>query len=173
MQIEWPTVIEGGIPILGGLYATALGYGFLRLGPLRGGLEQTLLPRFKWLGPFVIASGVFTAWETHLHVVHPPAAEIARQIAARLTFPHRVDPITTLDSVQGSENTIVYKVSIATPLEDLGGRSVMQAKLERLACTNHDLQKLSTAYSVQIEYTFPATPSPIVIPVPPVTSCSG
>ncbi len=27
MTIEWTTVIEGGIPILGGLYATALGYG--------------------------------------------------------------------------------------------------------------------------------------------------
>ena len=27
MPIEWTTVIEGGIPILGGLYATALGYG--------------------------------------------------------------------------------------------------------------------------------------------------
>ena len=24
---ELPTIIEGGIPILGGLYATALGYG--------------------------------------------------------------------------------------------------------------------------------------------------
>ena len=27
MPIEWTTVIEGGIPILGGLYATALEYG--------------------------------------------------------------------------------------------------------------------------------------------------
>ncbi len=178
MEIEWPTVVEGGIPILGGLYATALGYGVLRLGTLRGGLEQTLLPRFKWLGPFVIAFGVFTAWQTHLHVVHPPAAEIARQIASRLTFPHRIDPITTLDSVQGSENIIVFKISIATPLPDLGGRSVMQAKLEQqwrgLACTNHDVQKmLSTGYSVQIEYTFPAASSQIVIPVLPVTSCSS
>ena len=172
MEIEWPTVVEGGIPILGGLYATALGYGVLRLGTLRGGLEQTLLPRLKWLGPFVIAFGVFTAWQTHLRVVHPPAAEIARQIASRLTFPHRIDPITTLDSVQGSENTIVFKISSAAHLTDLGGRSVMQAKLERLACTNHDVQKmLSTGYSVQIEYTFPAASSPIVIPVLPVTAC--
>jgi hypothetical protein len=28
MAIEWITVIEGGIPILGGLYATAFGYGY-------------------------------------------------------------------------------------------------------------------------------------------------
>jgi len=178
VEIEWPTVIEGGIPILGGLYATALGYGVIRLGTLPGRLAQTLLPRLKWLGPFVVVFGVFTAWQTHIHVAHPPAAEVARQIASRLTFPLRVDPMTTLDSVRGSENTIVYHLSISTPLQDLGGRSVVQAKLEQqwrgLACTNHDVQKiLSTGYSLRIEYSLPATSSPIVIPVLPVASCNS
>ncbi len=177
MEIEWLTVVEGGIPILGGLYATALGNGVIRLGTPPGRLAQTLLPRLKWLGPTVIAFGVFTAWQTHLHVAHPPAAELARQIASRSTFPLRVDPMTTLDSVQGSENAIVYHYSIAAPLPDLGGRSVVQAKLEQqwrgLVCTNHDVQKmLSAGYSLQIEYTFPAA-APIVIPVLPVASCKS
>src|SRR5882757_3006384 len=116
MEIEWPTVVEGGIPILGGLYATALGYGVIRLGALPGRLPETLLPRLKWLGPLVIVFGVFAAWQTHLHVAHPPAAEFARQIASRFTFPVRVDPKTTLDSVQGSESVIIYRYSIAAPL---------------------------------------------------------
>jgi hypothetical protein len=33
MPIEWPTIIEGGIPILGGLYATALGYRVIGASP--------------------------------------------------------------------------------------------------------------------------------------------
>jgi hypothetical protein len=178
MVIEWPVVVEGGIPILAGLYATALGSGVIRLGTLPGRLAQTLLPRLKWLGPLVIAFGVFTAWQTHIHFVHPPAAELARQIASRFTFPLRIDSITTLDGVQASENAIVYHYSVATPLPDLGGRSVMQAKLEQqwrgAACTNHDVRKmLSAGYSLQIEYTFPAASSQIVIPVVPVASCSS
>lgn len=178
MEIEWPVVVEGGLPILAGLYATALGNGVLRLGTLRRGLELTLLPRFKWLGPFLIAFGVFTAWQAHIRWVHPPAAEVARQIASRYTFPHRIDSITTLDGVEGSENALVYHFSVATPLPDLGGRSVVQAKLEQqwrgAACTNHDLRKILTAgYSLQIEYTFPAVSSQIVIPVAPVASCSS
>lgn len=33
MPMEWPTIIEGAIPILGGLYATALGYGVIGASP--------------------------------------------------------------------------------------------------------------------------------------------
>jgi hypothetical protein len=57
MEIEWPTVVEGGIPILGGLYATALGYGVIRPRTRPGSRAQTLLPRLKWLGPLVVLPG--------------------------------------------------------------------------------------------------------------------
>ena len=177
MEIEWPVVVEGGIPILGGLLATALGNGVIRLGTLPPNVTQ-LLQRLKWLGPLVIAFGVYTAWQTHLHVVHPPAAELARQMASRFTFPLRIDSMTTLDGIQGSDDAIVYHYSVTAPLPDLGGRSVVQAKLEQkwrgLACTNHDLQKmLSAGYSLQMEYTFPAAASQIVIAVTPAASCSS
>jgi hypothetical protein len=52
VPIEWTTVIEGGIPILGGLYATALGYG-----AVSGSQPQPSPPvlktrsLFRWLGP--------------------------------------------------------------------------------------------------------------------------
>lgn len=90
--MEWPTVIEGGIPILGGLYATALGHGVIRISrSLPSAFLQETLARLRWLGPFVILFGVFKAWQTHLRLVHPPAEEIARQIAGRVSFPAKVD----------------------------------------------------------------------------------
>jgi len=175
MEIEWPVVVEGGIPILGGLYATALGNGVIRLGTLPPNVNQ-LLQRLKWLGPLVVLFGVYTAWQTHRQLVHPPAAELARQMASRLIFPHRVDAMTTLDGIQGSNDAIVYHYSVTTPLPDLGGLSVVQGKLQEkwreLACTNPDLQKmLGAGYSLQMEYTFPAA-SQIVIAVP-AASCSS
>jgi len=67
MSMEWPTIIEGGIPILGGLYATALGYGVIRLsGSLPSPFVQKALLRFRWVGPAVVCFGVFTAWQTLL-----------------------------------------------------------------------------------------------------------
>lgn len=61
MQMEWPTLIEGGIPILGGLYATALGYGVIGAPEYPPSpLKQRFLARFRWLGPAVILFGVFT-----------------------------------------------------------------------------------------------------------------
>jgi hypothetical protein len=52
MPIEWPTIVEGGIPILGGLYATALGYGVIGASPSPASpLKQKFLDRFRWLGP--------------------------------------------------------------------------------------------------------------------------
>ena len=74
MSLEWPTIMEAGIPILGGLYATALGYGVIRLSrSLPSPLVQKILVRLRWLGPDAVRFGVFTAWQTHLHVNHPPA----------------------------------------------------------------------------------------------------
>jgi hypothetical protein len=58
MSIEWPTVVEGGIPIVGGLYATALGYGLIGASASPpSAFKQNLLARFKWLGPAVVRAG--------------------------------------------------------------------------------------------------------------------
>jgi hypothetical protein len=123
MPIEWPTVIEGGIPILGGLYATALGYGAIGASPSPpSALRQRLLARFKWLGPAVVLFGVFTAWQTHLHVIHPPAEEIVRQMTARMSFPAKVDDLTQTVGVEGKGDVIIYHYSVAASLADLGGR---------------------------------------------------
>jgi hypothetical protein len=173
MPIEWPTFIEGGIPILGGLYATALGYGVIGAsGDSPSPLKQRLLARFKWLGPAVLLFGVFTAWQTHLHVIHPSADELARQIAARMSFPLKVDEITDVLGVEGKGDDIIYRYSIAASLTDLGGREKAQRGLEQQlrsgACKTKDSQTLLRAgYTVQARYSFKGSPEEILISVPP------
>ena len=173
MPIEWPTVIEGGIPILGGLYATALGYGVIgNSASPPSAFKQHLLARFKWLGPAVVLFGVFTAWQTHQHVIHPPAEEIARQITARLNFPSKVDEITEAVGVEGKGDDLIYRYSIAASLTDLGGREKVQRILEQqlrsAVCKTKDSQKLLRAgYTVQARYSFKGSPEEILISLPP------
>src|SRR5262245_53744770 len=131
MTLEWPTLIEGGIPILGGLYATALAYGWIGKRPVIPGFTQTLLDRMKWLGPLVVAFGVFTGWQAHQHFVHPPASELARTIAGKLSLPVRVDEITTLDAVDGAGDTITYHSSINTTLRSDEERTRVKQALEQ------------------------------------------
>lgn len=173
MSIEWLTVMEGGIPILGGLYATALGYSVIGASPSPpSAFKQNLLDRFKWLGPAVVLFGVFTAWQTHLHVSHPPAEELARQIAARLNFPSKVDEITEALGVEGKGDDIIYRYSIAASLTDLGGRERLQRVLEQqlrsAACKTKDSQRLLRAgYTVQARYSFKGSPEELVVSLPP------
>jgi len=173
MLTEWPTVIEGGIPILGGLYATALGYGVIGASQSSpSALKQKFLVRFRWLGPAVVLFGVFTAWQTHLHVSHPPAEEIARQITGRMRFPAKVDEVTQAVGVEGKGDDIIYRYSIAASLADLGGREKVQRGLEQqlrnAACKTKDAQTLLRAgYTVQARYSFKGSPEEILISLPP------
>lgn len=173
MPIEWPTVIEGGIPILGGLYATALGYGVIGASQFPpSALKQKFLTRFKWLGPAVVLFGVFTAWQTHLHVIHPPAEEIARQIAGRVSFPAKVDEVTQAVGVEGKGDDIIYHYLIAASLTDLGGREKVQRGLEQqlrsAVCRTEDSQKLLRAgYTVQWRYSFKGSPEEVLVSLHP------
>ena len=106
MSIEWTTLIEGGIPILGGLYATALGQRLIGVSSSQPSPnKQKLLDRLRWLGPFVVLFGIFTAWQAHVHATHPPAEEIARLISSRLSLPAKVDDITQTVGVRGVLST--------------------------------------------------------------------
>ncbi len=173
MPIEWPTVIEGGIPILGGLYATALGYGVIGASQSTpSAFKQSLLARLKWLGPAVVLFGIFTAWQTHVHVIHPPAEELARQIAARLSFPSKVDEITEAVGVEGKGDDIIYRYSIAASLTDLGGRErvqrVLEQQLRSAVCKTKDSQKLLRAgYTVQARYSFKGSAEEVLVSLPP------
>jgi hypothetical protein len=177
MPIEWPTVIEGGIPILGGLYATALGYGVIGSSPPPSALKQRLLARFKWLGPAVVLFGLFTAWQTHLHVTHPPAEEIVRQMTARMSFPAKVDDLTQAVGVEGKGDDLIYHYSIAASLSDLGGRERVQRGLEQqlrtAVCKTKDTRTLLLAgYTVQARYSFKGSPEEVLVSLPP-RSCGN
>ena len=177
MPIEWPTVIEGGIPILGGLYAAALGHGVIGASQFPpSALKQKFLTRFKWLGPALVLFGVFTTWQTHLRVIHPPTEEIARQIAGRVSFPAKVDEVTQAVGIEGKGDDIIYRYSIATSLAELGGREKVQRGLEQqlrsAACKTKDAQTLLRAgYTVQARYSFKGSPEEILISLPP-RSCA-
>lgn len=173
MPMEWTTVIEGGIPILGGLYATALGYGAIRASrSLPNPLLQKSLTQFRWLGPMVVLFGIFTAWQAHLHASRPPAEEIARQIAGRLSFPVKVDDMTRAVGVEGQGDAITYRYSVSASLTALGGREQVYHRLEQhllgAGCKTKDTQKLLRAgYTLQARYSFQGSPEEILISVPP------
>jgi len=169
MSVEWSTLVEGGIPILGGLYATALGFGVVASQP--GPVTQKYVNHCRWLGPSVVLSGVFMAWQAHLHTIHPPVEEIARGIAGRLTLPSRVDEITQLVAVKGQGDDLIYEFAISAPLKDVGGRKEAQHRLEQQllssACDKKDFQTLLRAgYTLQMRYSF-KDPEQIVISIPP------
>lgn len=173
MAIEWATVIEGGIPILGGLYATALGYrviGSSTSAP--NAFKQNLLDRFKWLGPAVVLFGVFTAWQAHQHAMHPPAEELARQIAARMHLPAKVDELTQVTGVEGNGDSITYHYAIASSLADLGGREKVQTayeqQLRKAICDTANGQKMARAgYTVQARYSFKGSAEEVLVSMPP------
>jgi hypothetical protein len=173
MPIEWPTVIEGGIPILGGLYGTALGYGVIRSSKsMSSPPSQKYQGLFRWLGPIVVLFGIFTAWQTHLHVTHPSAEQLAHQIAGRLSFPVKVDDTTQWVGVQGKGDDIIYNRSVTKSLADLGGRERVRGTLEQYwlstACKSKDFQTfLRGGYTVQMRYSFKESTDDIVISIPP------
>lgn len=127
MIIEWTTAIEGGIPILGGLYATALGYGAFsrsQVEPRAHVLNTRRL--FRWLGPLVVLFGCFVALQAHLQATHPPAEIIARQVRSRMKLPMKLDDATQLVGVEGRGDRLIYETVIRVPLAELGGRETAQ-----------------------------------------------
>jgi hypothetical protein len=158
VNIEWATVIEAGVPIAGGLYATALGYGWVK--PFRSATasRQRVLAHLRWLGPVVMLFGVFTGWRTHTELAHPSADVIARGIAARMSFPVRVDDITTADAVTGEANTITYHYYITGFFDDEERARMKQSIGDQLlAVTCKDAQALtllSGGYTIERRYRF-------------------
>jgi len=171
MAIEWTTVIEGGIPLLGGLYATALGYGLVHTSRAMPNRQtQKTIRLFRWLGPLVVLFGIFTAWQTHAHLNHPPAEQLAQGIRSRMTFPVRVDAITQATGVEGRGDTLIYDYSIAASLQQLGGRERVQQELEgqgrKAICAAPDsLKLLRHGYTLERHYTFQASADDVLVTV--------
>jgi hypothetical protein len=159
VNIYWPAVIDGGIPVLVGMYATAVAYG-MAVGPKRtSGPVAALIPHFKWMGPVLIVFGFFLGWQGHARAAHPSAEELARQISAKLSLPVQVDEVTRLDAVQGQAEVISFHYTLlATPESPdwvANIRSKLQEQGHATACTNADFTKfLNNGYSIELRYSF-------------------
>lgn len=171
-MIEWATVIEGGIPIVGGLYATALGYGLVQPVPRTPNPRaQKTRDLFRWLGPLVVLFGLFTAWQTHARLNHPTAEEIARGVRSRLHFPLKVDAITQATDVEGRGDVITFEYSVASSVQELGGLERVQRALDeearQAACSTPDTVKLlGSGYTVQRHYRFQNSTDQVLITIP-------
>jgi hypothetical protein len=161
VAIEWTTMIEGGIPILMGLYATAVGYGAFsgpQVEPNQNSL--TIRRQFRWLGPLVVLFGCLIAWHDHVQATHPSAEQIANQIEARMKFPVRLDDVTQLNAVEGRGDRLVYEAAFHLRIADLGGEERAQQKLEdqvlKTACASKDFQTIFRGgYTIEVHYSFP------------------
>jgi hypothetical protein len=175
VPIEWTTVVEGGIPILGGLYATALGYGAVsRSQPQPSPPVLKTRSLFRWLGPLVVLFGCFAAWQAHLQAMHPPAELIARQIRNRMKFPITLDDTTQLVGVEGSGDRLIYQTAIHVRLAELGGKERAQRELEahllKTVCESKDYETiLRRGYIIEVQYSFQDSAEAVLISIPPRT----
>ncbi len=175
MAIEWVTLVEGGIPILGGLYATALGYS----APSRSQVDPSpkivkIRNRFRWLGPLVVLFGCFVAWQAHVQATHPSAEVIAQQVRSRMKFPVRLDDVTQLVAVEGKGDSLIYQAQLALRMSDLGGKEPAKQTLEnhvlKTACASKDYETiLRRGYSIEVHYSFPDSAEGVIVSISPRT----
>ncbi len=172
MNIYWPAVIDGGIPVLTGMYATAVAHG-LAAGPKRrSGPAARLIPHFKWMGPALILFGVILGWQGYVRAAHPPADKLARQISAKLSLPVQVDEVTRLDAVQGQAEVISFRYTLLATLEGLDSVANIRSKLQEqgnaTACNNADFIKfLKNGYSIELHYAFLESPENVSVLLAP------
>jgi hypothetical protein len=175
VAIEWATIIEGGIPILMGLYATAVGHGAFSRPQIES--SQNLLKfrrQFRWLGPLVVLFGCFIAWHDHVQATHPSAELIARQIRARMKFPVRLDDVTQLNAVEGRGDRLVYEAALHLRMADWGGKERAQQKLRdqvlKTACASKDFQTIFRGgYTLDVHYTFLDSADGVLLSIAPGT----
>jgi len=171
--MEWTTLTEGGIPILAGLYATAVGYGVFS--PSWSQSNQSfakIRQQFRWLAPLVVLFGCFTAWRDHAQATHPSAEMLAHQIRSRMKLPAKLDNVTQLDAVEGRGDRLVYEASLSLRMAGLGGKENARQKLEnqvlKSACASSDFQTIFRGgYSVEVHYSFPDSSEGVTLAITP------
>lgn len=172
MNIYWPAIIDGGIPILAGMYGTALAYG-IAVGPRReAGPVAKLLPHFKWMGPALILFGFLLGWQSYSRAAHPPAQQLAQQISSKLSPPVQIDEVTRLDAIEGQADVISLHYTILAPLKAADSLMQIRSKLHETghaaACTNMDFERfLNNGYSIELRYSFLESSETVSILVTP------
>jgi hypothetical protein len=151
-------MIEALIPLLGGIYATLLGYRLVR-GPTTGDPKKlALLDQLKWLGPLVVAFGLWQFLQGFLHEPQVTTLEVVRAMRQRLTLPVAVDEATRLDRIDAEGQRIVYRLTITKPPPTDADRDalmgVMPQRVKSQICSDeHRRRLLRQNISLEFIYT--------------------
>ncbi len=171
VRIDWIAFVEGGIPVLAGIYATALGFGWIKGRAQPDSASQKWIRHFRWLGPLLIAIGLLLGWQAYERGAHPSAERLAAGIASRLQLPVTVDETTRLDAVAGSGETITYRYTVTVPI-DPGQVAIFEERLREqaraVACTHPGFAELLRAgYTVEMKYSLTEPPQEFAIVTAP------
>jgi hypothetical protein len=164
-------MIEALIPLCGGIYATLLGFGVIRLRKANPGVAAlALVPRPRWLGPVVTVFGLWTLWQGY-RTEGPPRSRLCAGCGRKVTLPVAVYEVTRLDAFDGEGQRIIYRMTITNPLQNEAETDALLAALrERLRsqrCTNENYQRLfGENIALEFVYTIGGKPYPAILVTP-------
>jgi len=149
-----PALVDGGIPILGGMLGTLYGYGVLRTGNQGTKLTRSL----RWLGPAVSLFGVWllvSDLRTLAAASEKDLAAVEAEINKRA--PMMVDDVTRLDGVKATNGELAYYLTITNRGADEPGwaefQQAMSQQLLSHACSRPDYTRfLSEGIALRMVY---------------------
>ena len=164
-----PALVDGGIPILGGLLGTLYGYGVLRTEKQGTKLTQSL----KWLGPAVSLFGVWLL-VSELRTLAAASAKDLAAVEAEINkrAPMMVDDVTRLDGVKAANGELAYYLTITNRgADEPGWAEFQQAMSQRLrsdACYRPDYKRfLSEGIGLRMVYRSKEQAEVATVVIPP------
>jgi hypothetical protein len=146
-------ILEALIPLCGGLYAALLGYGIVK--------PRTVDPKtvryvaqLKWLGPLVMAFGVWILWQG---LRNPTPAEIVQGMRQKVALPLVVDEMTRLDQIDAGDHRIVYRMTLTkAPQSSAELDALMQTvrqKIKLQVCADESRRRLLRS-NIDLEFVY-------------------
>jgi hypothetical protein len=164
-----PALVDGGIPIFGGLLSTLYGYGVLRTKNQSTKLTRSL----KWLGPAVSLFGVWLL----VSDLRTPAAASEKDLAAveaeiNRRAPMMVDDVTRLDGVKAANGELAYYLTITNRGADEPSwaefQQTMSERLRSYACSRADYKRfLSEGIGLRMVYRSKEQAEVATVVIPP------
>jgi hypothetical protein len=162
-----PALVDGGIPIFGGMLGTLYGYGVLRTGNQGTKLTRSL----KWLGPAVSLFGVWLlVSDLRTAASEKDLAAVEAEINKRA--PMMVDDVTRLDGVKAANGELAYYLTITNRGADEPGwaefQQAMSQQLRSHACSRPDYKRLlSEGVGLRIVYRSKEQAEVATVVIPP------
>lgn len=123
-------ILEALIPLVGGLFATLLGYNFIKPRNLNP-KTAPIIAQLRWLGPLVMAFGAWMLWQG-LADKPSRAEEIVREMRQKVTLPLAVDEMTRLDRFDADGRRIIYRMTVTKPPDSEAERDALIAAMPKL-----------------------------------------